>query len=211
MTLTQRFSAARCLLLTLAPAVAAVALSVGAAIAQDFRAVERRLGGAIEAGEITIEQANVMMQALRQHARQHPQSRSDQPASPQQQATAELTAELKRAIANEWRSKIGSRITPPLRVDPKLKLDRDRIMFELTLSKIKAAVDRGELSPEEGEQQVIEAKQRRDSSDERKRAARHQLRGRFERRIKAAVERRKLRRSQAQRHLIEQRRKRTSL
>ena len=37
--------------------------------AQDYKAVERRLGGAIEAGEITIDQAKAMMDALRRTPR----------------------------------------------------------------------------------------------------------------------------------------------
>ena len=36
--------------------------------AQDFEAVERRLGGAVEAGELTLEQASIMMKALKRSA-----------------------------------------------------------------------------------------------------------------------------------------------
>lgn len=49
-------------------AIVAVAICVfplGVVFAQDFEAVERRLGGAVEAGELSLEQANQMMEALR--------------------------------------------------------------------------------------------------------------------------------------------------
>lgn len=40
-------------------------LSAASAAAQDFEAIERRLGGAVEAGEISLHQAQVMLEALR--------------------------------------------------------------------------------------------------------------------------------------------------
>ena len=43
-------------------------LPLGLVYAQDFKAVERRLGGAVEAGELTLEQATVMMEALKRSA-----------------------------------------------------------------------------------------------------------------------------------------------
>lgn len=56
---------------TLKTAVVAIAICVlpqGAADAQDFEAVERRLGGGVEAGELTLEQASVMLEVLREFA-----------------------------------------------------------------------------------------------------------------------------------------------
>ena len=53
-------------------AIVAVAICVfplGVVYAQDFEAVERRLGGAVEAGELSLEQANLMMEALRRSNR----------------------------------------------------------------------------------------------------------------------------------------------
>ncbi len=46
-------------------AAAACLFPLGFVYAQDFKAVERRLGGAVEAGEISLDQARVMMDALR--------------------------------------------------------------------------------------------------------------------------------------------------
>ena len=50
-------------------AIATCVLPFGVVYAQDFEAVEKRLGGAVESGEISLEQANIMMQALREAAR----------------------------------------------------------------------------------------------------------------------------------------------
>ena len=47
-------------------AIAICIYPLGIVCAQDFEAVERRLGGAVEAGELSLEQANIMMHALRE-------------------------------------------------------------------------------------------------------------------------------------------------
>ena len=52
-------------------AAAALLLPLATAQAQDFNAVERRLGAAIEAGELSLEQAQIMMDALRRASRTH--------------------------------------------------------------------------------------------------------------------------------------------
>ena len=44
---------------------AALTLPLGLAYAQDYNAVERRLGEAVSKGELTLEHAGVMMEALR--------------------------------------------------------------------------------------------------------------------------------------------------
>ena len=49
-------------------ALASCILPLGLVHAQDFEAVERRLGGAVEAGELTLEQASVMLEALKRPA-----------------------------------------------------------------------------------------------------------------------------------------------
>mgnify|MGYP001420806501 CR=1 FL=1 len=49
-------------------AIAFCVLPLGLVHAQDFKAVERRLGGAVEAGELTLEQASIMMDALKRSA-----------------------------------------------------------------------------------------------------------------------------------------------
>ncbi len=49
-------------------ALASCILPLGRVHAQDFEAVERRLGGAVEAGELTLEQASVMLEALKRPA-----------------------------------------------------------------------------------------------------------------------------------------------
>ena len=46
-------------------AFATCVFPLGVVYAQDFEAVERRLGGAVEAGELSLQQANLMMESLR--------------------------------------------------------------------------------------------------------------------------------------------------
>ena len=58
---TWKVPAAVCLVIV---AMAFCVLPLGRVYAQDFKAVERRLGGAVEAGELTLEQASIMMKAL---------------------------------------------------------------------------------------------------------------------------------------------------
>ena len=49
-------------------AMAFCILPLGLVYAQDFKAVERRLGGAVETGELTLKQASIMMDALKRSA-----------------------------------------------------------------------------------------------------------------------------------------------
>lgn len=61
-------------------AIVAVAICVfplGFVHAQDFDAVERRLGGAVEAGELSLEQASMMMDALRRSSADDPSSHQE--------------------------------------------------------------------------------------------------------------------------------------
>lgn len=72
MILTHSFRRTSRLARGLVLAVLAAALPLGIAHAKDFEAVERRLGRAVESGEITLEQAQVMMVALRRSAASEP-------------------------------------------------------------------------------------------------------------------------------------------
>ena len=49
-------------------AAAVFVFPIGMIVAQDFEGIERRLGGAVEAGEISLGQANLMLDALRESA-----------------------------------------------------------------------------------------------------------------------------------------------
>ena len=51
--------------------IATCAFPLGVVSAQDFEAVERRLGLAVHEGELTLEQAHVMMEALKQTVGEH--------------------------------------------------------------------------------------------------------------------------------------------
>ncbi|PHQ34870.1 hypothetical protein [Rhodopirellula bahusiensis] len=55
----------------IALAVSFIASGTQSAIAQDFDLIEQRLGGIVADGELSLEQAHVMLHALRQHAEQH--------------------------------------------------------------------------------------------------------------------------------------------
>lgn len=65
---------------------------LGFVYAQDFEAVERRLGGAVEAGELSREQANLMMEALR-HS-----SHSDRELESKKHRYMQFTKEIEAAV-----------------------------------------------------------------------------------------------------------------
>ena len=65
---------------------------LGFVYAQDFEAVERRLGGAVEAGELSLEQANLMMEALR-HS-----SQRDRELGSKEHRYMQFTKEIKAAV-----------------------------------------------------------------------------------------------------------------
>jgi len=150
--------------------IGACVLPLSVAYAQDFRAIERRLGRAVEAGEITLEQAKGMMDTLRRGADR--QGRD-------QRALIERFAEGKR--------------------------------------RIKAAVEKGDLSPEEAEKKIIAMREsmfgnKREESHEhdREHGRDHDrdedaLKRRYveaQRRIEAAVKDGKVSRENAEKRLI---------
>ena len=65
---------------------------LGFVYAQDFEAVQRRLGGAVEAGELSLEQANLMMEALR-HS-----SQRDRELGSKEHRYMQFTKEIKAAV-----------------------------------------------------------------------------------------------------------------
>ena len=65
---------------------------LGFVCAQDFEAVQRRLGGAVEAGELSLEQANLMMEALR-HS-----SQRDRELGSKEHRYMQFTKEIKAAV-----------------------------------------------------------------------------------------------------------------
>ncbi len=91
----------------------ALSLPLGFSNAQNFDAVERRLGGAVEAGEITLEQAQIMMDALRRSvgrsgrrdaltsedatSQRRPDSRADTPTKQQLIDSARRIEQARRA------------------------------------------------------------------------------------------------------------------
>ena len=65
---------------------------LGFVCAQDFEAVQRRLGGAVEEGELSLEQANLMMEALR-HS-----SQRDRELGSKEHRYMQFTKEIKAAV-----------------------------------------------------------------------------------------------------------------
>lgn len=101
MILSHRLSAAPRRLRSAVLALGLALVPVGVAQAQDLPAVERRLGRAVAAGEITLDQAQVMLEALRRSAgpaRKDPAAKP-RPAGPAAEPLGEsLETRLKRAV-----------------------------------------------------------------------------------------------------------------
>ena len=79
----------------LRPAIMLFAIAVvpwGLVYAQDYEAVERRLGGAVESGELTIDQAKIMLNALKQA----PSKRND--LGMQKHRFMEMSREIEAAV-----------------------------------------------------------------------------------------------------------------
>lgn len=72
-------------------AIASCVFPLGVVYAQDMEAIKRRLGGAIEAGELTPDQAEMMMEALRR-----PRQLSDRETM--ERRVMQIKAELKEAV-----------------------------------------------------------------------------------------------------------------
>ena len=110
-------------------------LPAGMIAAQDLRAVERRLGAAVHDGDLTLEQANIMLGALKT---------SMQKERPIAKDRAAATRELRR-LPGAGRRKSATEHSDAF--------DKKR-EFMAVIEKIKAAVDEGELSVADAERKI---------------------------------------------------------
>ena len=83
-------------------AVATCVFPLGVVDAQDFEAVERRLGGAVEAGELSLEQAHLMLEVLRH-------SNSSREMEGKKRRYMELAREIEAAVEAGKLSQRGRR------------------------------------------------------------------------------------------------------
>ena len=119
-------------------AVAICVFPIGLVYAQDFEAVERRLGGAVEAGELSLEQANMAFaKEIEAAMKAGKLSRED---------TKKKLIEMRREMFEE---KSGDE-----RGDREMEGRRKR--YEQVTKRIKAAIESGDMSAEEGEKKLIE-------------------------------------------------------
>ncbi len=133
---------------------------LGFVYAQDFEAVERRLGGAVEAGELSLEQANLMMEALR-HS-----SHSDRELESKKHRYMQFTKEIEAAVeagklseeeAEEKLIAVRREMFEEQRGDEgearELKAKKRR--YEQVTREIKEAHEAGKITEEEAEEKLI--------------------------------------------------------
>ena len=151
-------------------AVAICVFPIGLVYAQDFEAVERRLGGAVKAGELSLEQANVMMEALKRSAgSQHENGREMEVRKRRYMAFAkEIKAAVKAGkLSKEDAEKKMNALRQQMfgaagdKKEARSDSDRDRDIearnqrYMAFGKEIAAAVKAGELSKEEAEKKLI--------------------------------------------------------
>lgn len=156
---------------------------MGLVVAQDFGAIEKRLGGAVEAGEITLEQAFVMMEALRDsvtHERHDgmreikERFRRDMEkiqAAVKAGKLSEEDAERKIAVMKASIAKRSEELHKETS-DRDLRLDQSLIKANLEHEKalklwyskyaeeIKSSLESGQLSEEEAERKMMEIRKK---------------------------------------------------
>jgi polyhydroxyalkanoate synthesis regulator phasin len=150
--------------------------------AQDFDAIERRLGEAIHDGEISIAQAHAMMEALKRSSLDPRSAEFERGAQRRMEA---MERRLKEAVRTGLMSEEEAQAE-------RARIERDAEVMRAGL-KIRAAVARGELTAEEA-QAKMEAVRK---AVQRKRGDRSELEGHYQRmgispevlaRVKAALE-----------------------
>ncbi len=150
-------------------ALASCILPLGLVHAQDFEAVERRLGGAVEAGELTLEQASVMLEALKRPAgSEHAHHREMEVKKRRYMAFAnEIEAAVKSgklskqdaekkliAIRKEMFGQPGKKKSRGEKgTDRELEARKRR--YEQAAKRIRAAIGKGDLSANDGEKELL--------------------------------------------------------
>lgn len=185
--------------------------------AQDFEAVEQRLGGAVEAGELSLAQAQVMMDALRRSA-------GNREMEAKKHRYMQVMQKIKGAVEE---GKLTEEAAEEKLIAIRMQMfdqderyrDHDREMKEKkrhymqVMREIKNAVEQGRLSEEEAEEKLIAV--RKKMFDQKEHEADHdpemEMKKRrymqFTEKIKATVGEGKLSKEEAEKQLIAVRKK----
>jgi polyhydroxyalkanoate synthesis regulator phasin len=172
---------------------ALVVLPFGVTNAQDYDAVEKRLGKAVAKGEIDLAQAQVMMQALRQsHSR-------DSEARRMREGVEHRINEITKLVeGGKMSSEEGKRLTETTRRALDTATDRDgdgrrlREGVEHRINEIKKLVEGGKMSPEEGKRLIETTRRSLDTATDRDADGRRKRYAEVQRRIESAVREDKL-------------------
>ncbi len=140
-------------------ALATCVFPLGVVHAQDFEGVQRRLGGAVEAGELTLDQAKLMLDALRRSyssrdleakKRRYTQFMNEIKEAAEAGKITEEEAELKLAGVRREMFEEGIRNRREL---GEMEVKKQR--YKLFMDEIKAAVEAGKLTEEQAEEKLI--------------------------------------------------------
>ncbi|MCP3918630.1 MAG: M48 family metalloprotease [bacterium] len=147
---------------TIVLAVTVGLLPMSLAYAQDFGAIERRLGQAVAAGEITLDHAQVMMEALRKAAGKGKVTDREAVQRRSRQEYVDAEKKIEAAVAKGELSKKEAerklvQVRKELFGEPQKDADMEgrRRRYAEAQRKIKEAVKTGRASKEDGERRLI--------------------------------------------------------
>jgi len=187
---------------------AMVVLPLGIASAQDYKAVERRLGEAVSKGELSLEQAVVMMDALKKAGG----AKKDQGPDRAEAYLMRVKKELGELVeAGEISKEAAARRYEGAEKRVKERMAAGRIErqrgddkpseYEGFERRIKAAVREGKMTRVEAVEQLEGFRRRMEMAEQGERGDKRTEYEGFERRIKAAVEAGKMTRAEAREKL----------
>ncbi len=123
-------------------------LPLGVAYGQDYDAVQRRLGKAVGEGEITLQQANAMMAALKKSAAATPAKKNISKTDLQRLAD-EIDAAVQAGKISKLQAQEKLQGLKKLAAVQNVKAVEPESEFEQTVRKIKAAVKANKITEEE--------------------------------------------------------------
>jgi hypothetical protein len=149
----------RAVLRTAVMAMAVGMPPLGFVYAQDLEAVERRLGGAVEAGELSLEQANVMMEALRRSSQEAREMEAKKHRFMQFSREIEEAVEAGKLSKEEAEKKMIAVRREMFEQEPHpgaegRDLEARKRRFEYAAREIKEAREAGKISEEEAEEKL---------------------------------------------------------
>jgi beta-lactamase regulating signal transducer with metallopeptidase domain len=194
-------------------AVAACLFPLGLVYAQDFEAVERRLGLAVHEGELSLEHAHLMMEALRDSVHEKKHDEDDQMEARKRRYTG-IVERMKDAVR---RGEISEKEAENKLVEVREEIFGDVEDDEMEARKrrymgiverVKDAVRRGEISELEAENKLVEVRKEMfgDVEDDEMEARKRRYMGIVER-VKNAVRRGEISEQEAEDKLDEVREK----